>query len=71
MGMVFIHDLLRCDAFFHGADGDGHTVFITSAHKNDIFFAGSLNNARKYQQEYNSLPDVRYEPGHWHRAMRR
>ncbi len=40
--MVFIDDLLRGDAFFHGPDGDGHAMFITAANKFDISFSRPL-----------------------------
>ena len=40
--MVFINHLLGRYAFFHGPDSYGHAVLITSADKENIFFAGSF-----------------------------
>src|SRR5450432_1069557 len=41
-GMVFIHDLLGRNAFFHCPDGNRHTMFIAASDEEDIFFAGPL-----------------------------
>ena len=36
--VITVADILRCHAFFLGADGDRHTVLITSADKDDGLF---------------------------------
>jgi hypothetical protein len=37
--MVVIDHLLGANAFFHGADGNGHAVLVASTDEKDVFFS--------------------------------
>ena len=40
-GVIAVDDVLRCAAFLLGADGDGHSVLVASADKDDVFLLES------------------------------
>ena len=36
--MIAVYYILRCNPFFFGTDGDGHSVFVGAADKDHVFF---------------------------------